>query len=318
MRLAAIDLGTVTSRLLVADVCDNKINELERRIQITHLGEALNETGRIGKDAIERELSACSDFLATIKEVERRDGKSVERVIAIATSAMRDADNREEACSALLKAGIEIEVIDGKREAELTFLGAVCALEADSFAKAGELMVVDVGGGSTELVRGFGGREGRVPQIIEAGSFDIGSRRISDRFLISDPPLEAEISKAKGWIETEVGEFFTSLVQPPKALIAVAGTATTVVTVRDEMSDYDPWKVHGATVSDSELDRVFNKLAQLRLKERMQCTGLEPARASVILGGLLVLKAVLAFSGLRSFIVSEMDILHGLILSAAR
>ena len=366
VRLAAIDLGTVTSRLLIAEVREGQIHELQRHLRITHLGEGIDHTRVISAGAILREQAACRDFMQAIAACEQQDGIPVEQVIAVATSAMRDATNREEVCCALREAGVEITVISGAREAELSFLGATSGFSSEELSvsgatsgfSSGELSVsgatsgftpgelslgdavmsLDVGGGSTEVILGLlgsrgvaqpkaqgtnlgpglSGSRGVAPSILFAQSFDIGCRRVTDRFLMSDPPSLAELSSAKTWIESEMRDCFEQLKCRPQALIAVAGTATTVVSVRDEMKDYDPQKVHGAIVTADELDRVKEKLLALNLRERKRCTGLEPGRAEVIIGGLVILQAALELSGLDSFVVSETDILHGLILDAAR
>jgi exopolyphosphatase/guanosine-5'-triphosphate,3'-diphosphate pyrophosphatase len=343
-RLAAVDLGTVTARLLIADVEDGpgagggRIHELERHMRITHLGEGLERTGLIGAAAIERERAACADFLAAIKAAEHRDGRPVERVVAVATSAMRDARNSDEVRDTLAAAGLEVEVISGRREAQLSFLGTLSGFCADGAhdARDGQaahaahtagdgqaacgatgdgqaVLVVDVGGGSTELICGVASAS---PAILAEHSFDIGSRRMTDRFLSTDPPSAEDIAQAAAWAEQEMRGFLAALEQKPQSLIAVAGTATTVVTVRDRMAEYDPWKVHGARVAAGEFDKVLNELAELDLARRSRCVGLEPARAPVIVGGLITLRTVLALSGLDSFTVSETDILHGILLEA--
>jgi exopolyphosphatase/guanosine-5'-triphosphate,3'-diphosphate pyrophosphatase len=343
-RLAAIDLGTVTSRLLIADVADDGIHEFERHMRITHLGERLNETGVIGAAALERERMACRDFLAAIQAVERREGRPVERVVAVATSAMRDACNSDEVCDALAVEGLEVEVITGIREARLSFAGTLSGFSADAAlrgdgasgrgdthdgdsaldrrgvarnALAGRVVLtVDVGGGSTELICGVieGPRE---PHILSEHSFNIGSRRLTDRFLTDDPPSAEDMSCAGAWVRDEMREYFASLEQKPELMIAVAGTATSVVSVRDGLAEYDPWKVHGSWVLAGELDKVLNNLAKLDLSRRARCVGLEPGRAPVILGGLITLKTVQELAGLDSFMVSETDILHGILLDAA-
>jgi exopolyphosphatase/guanosine-5'-triphosphate,3'-diphosphate pyrophosphatase len=344
VRLAAIDLGTVTARLLIADVDDAKsegvtkgastnrgesavgggehgvyrgrIRELERRMKITHLGDELYATGGIGDAAIAREIAACEEFKAAIKAIEGRDGHPVEVTLAVATSAMRDAHNSDEVLDALLNAGVEVEIIAGRREAELSFRGALSGFAGDSALKERVILSVDVGGGSTEVILGMledGGRS----RVFSECSFDIGSRRVTDRFFKSDPPTPEELSTARAWIHAEMAPYFARLTVRPQILIAVAGTATTAVTVRDAMVDYDPWKIHGSRVTRGELNKVLNELAKLELDKRRACVGLEPERASVIVGGLLVLQAIRELVGLEVFVVSETDILQGILLDAA-
>jgi exopolyphosphatase/guanosine-5'-triphosphate,3'-diphosphate pyrophosphatase len=362
MRLAAIDLGTVTARLLIADVRPEGIFELQRQTRITHLGENLSETGMIGSAAIERERVACRQFLSTISAVGAGDGRPVERVIAVATSAMRDAANSAEVCEVLRGEGLDVTVIAGRREAELSFLGTLSGFAGGSplggescelpdvapcdagLPDGGAVLVVDVGGGSTEVVLGRCPRrfypdlksavvdgeraavsadnagvayERPLPEILRERSFNIGSRRVTDRFLASDPPSRGELEAARDWIEKEMRAWFASLELRPERMFAVAGTATTAVTVRDAMAEYEPEKVHTACVSKGELSEVLEGLARKRLAERRCCVGLEPERAPVIVGGLLTLQVALSLAGLAGFTVSETDILHGILLDAA-
>jgi exopolyphosphatase/guanosine-5'-triphosphate,3'-diphosphate pyrophosphatase len=314
-RLAAVDLGTVTARLLIADVDSEGIHELERHMRITHLGEDLDKTGRIGAAAIDRERAACAEFLEAIDAVGHSDGRPVERVLAVATSAMRDAANSHEVLDALASVGLAVEVISGSREACLSFLGTLSGFCTDEVTDGVPVLSVDVGGGSTELILGVVEGSGR-PRILKEHSFDIGSRRVTDRFLRSDPPSDDEIECARAWAEQTTCGYFAGLEPKPQLMIAVAGTATSVVSVRDKMVSYDPWKVHGACVAVGQLNKVLNKLAELDLGRRRHCVGLEPGRASVIVGGLITLQAVLKQTGLGSFTVSETDILQGILLDA--
>jgi exopolyphosphatase/guanosine-5'-triphosphate,3'-diphosphate pyrophosphatase len=360
MRLAAIDLGTVTARLLIADVDEREheggraqgrsVHELERHMRITHLGENLYKTGRIGAAALEREQVACAAFLEAIHAAEQRDGQPVEQVIAVATSAMREAANSDEVLNALLSVGLTVEVISGAREAQLSFLGTLSGFVAEGALAGQTVLTIDVGGGSTELICGHveGGHagdlhEGSYPapgthacaapstptpapgapqpapvalRILKQHSFSIGCRRVTDRFLSGDPPAPDELARARLWMHSEMREYFDTLSQQPSIALAVAGTATTVVSVRDAMGEYDPARVHGAKVLAAELDEVLNRLVALPLAQRRGQVGLEPERASVIIGGLLVLQVVLELAGLEHFIVSETDILHGMLLDA--
>ncbi|MDR1184859.1 MAG: hypothetical protein LBK67_08690 [Coriobacteriales bacterium] len=350
MRLAAIDLGTVTARMLIADVdvgemgstaANNsssnsssssygvetrsgrygRIRELERHMRITHLGEGLDETGMIGASAIAREVAACRDFNAAIEAIERRDNCSVDAVMAVATSAMRDARNSDEVLDALRGVGIDVEVIAGVREAELSFRGALSGFIGDDAFSDRSLLGVDVGGGSTEIIlgtiNGVNKSDANQPRVLLEHSFNIGSRRVTDRFLYSDPPTSEELSRARTWIRDEMAPCFKSFEIRPQILIAVAGTASTTVSVRDAMVDYDPWKVHGSQVTRDELNEVVNELAKEGIAQRRSHVGLEPGRASVIVGGLVVLQTVLELTGLNSFIASETDILQGILLDAA-
>ncbi|MDR1013882.1 MAG: phosphatase [Coriobacteriales bacterium] len=323
VRVAAIDLGTVTARLLLAEVDGEGggIRELGRFLRITHLGEGLLATGSIGEAALARELAACRDFLAEMDAVSRRDGRPFERTVAVATSAMRDARNASEVCGALRGLGLHVEVIDGLREARLSFLGTLSGFPAEggpSMPTDGPVLTIDVGGGSTELVLGSveTGKEGARPRILKGRSFDTGSRRVTDRFLKSDPPTAEEMASADRWLVQQMQGYFEGSDAAPRKAIAVAGTATSAVSVRDGTAEYDPWKVHGATVTQGELDAVLDALAGMPLSRRRRCTGLEPGRAPVILGGLMALRTVLRLADMEAFTVSETDILQGIALDA--
>lgn len=326
MRLAAIDLGTVTSRLLIADVDEAGIHELERHRQITHLGEGLVETGRISSAAIEREVAACKEFLAAIASRNACDERPVKRLIAVATSAMRDASNSEGVRAALREIGLDVTVISGEREAQLSFLGTLSGFVGEGRVPVAQepvlcyrsVMTVDVGGGSTEVILGSLGGNPPIPSIRREHSFNIGSRRVTDRFLPSDPPSPTELRRAQAWIRNETQDYFAGIEVQPESMIAVAGTATTVVSVRDSLVEYDHRKIHGSVVTAVELDKIVNKLAKLNLEQRKQCKGLEPGRAPVIIGGLLTLQTSLELSGLNEFTVSETDILQGILLDAHR
>ncbi|MDR2197539.1 MAG: hypothetical protein LBO07_06215 [Coriobacteriales bacterium] len=335
LRLAAIDLGTVTSRLLVADVDENGITELRREARITHLGEGLATTGRIGSEALARELEACRDFLDLIDHVATRDTIAVRRISAVATSAMRDAANASAVLAALAAIGVDVEIITGEREAALSFAGTLSGFPEASFAGK-TLLSVDVGGGSTEVVVGGGSTEalvgGTSTEVVVGGgstevvvggnrmrSFDIGSRRMTERFFASDPPSASELAAARDWVREQIAPFFLDLSHDallPDVMLAVAGTATSAVTVSREIDPYDPARVHGAHLSARELATLIERLAALPLAQRIEVRGLQAGRAPVILGGLIVLAEVLAASNLDTFIVSETDILHGILLDS--
>jgi exopolyphosphatase/guanosine-5'-triphosphate,3'-diphosphate pyrophosphatase len=226
---------------------------------------------------------------------------------------MRDAHNRAELCEALSRLGLEIEVIAGTREAQLSFCGALSGFGARDALGGQIVLVVDVGGGSTELICGKAENSNR-PTIFQNRSFNVGSRRLTDRFLKSDPPRFEEILLVSNWVEEEIKAYFDDCEHRPQCMIAVAGTATSVVSVRDAMVEYEPWKVHGSRVSAEELEEVLRRLAALPLARRSHCLGLEPGRAPVIIGGLITLQVILRLAGLDAFTVSETDILQGILL----
>ena len=307
-RYAAIDIGTVTCRMLVVDVGESGLHELTREYAITNLGEGVDATGELKPEAMERVVRAIDGFLAVRDSLSTPDHPVV-RTVAVATSAARDARNAAEFAARLRERGIELSVIPGSREAALSFSGA-------SIDFSGErLMVVDVGGGSTEVVMGTGGAE-----PVCAHSFNVGCRRVTEKFLASDPPAPEELVRARAWIREQMASWFADQAKEAASLervVAVAGTATTVVSIRDRMETYDSSRVHKARVSRQELLEVYERLAALPLSARKKVVGLDPKRAPVMVAGLLILLEVLDFAGVDAFTVSETDILHGITLAVS-
>jgi exopolyphosphatase/guanosine-5'-triphosphate,3'-diphosphate pyrophosphatase len=307
-RIAAIDIGTVTTRLLVADVNEQGLREVERSTDITHLGENLTQTGRLSESA----MATVADVIAGYSRTMARLG--VERSVAIATSASRDASNADRFIELLSASGVTPEVIPGRREAALAFLGATAEREGEG------LLVVDCGGGSTELIVGSVSKsgEGRVAEVAAARSIDVGSRRMTEKYLLGDPPTAAELDRARAWASGEIRPFFERLDTRPRQLIGVAGTATTLAAIHQELVEYDSAAVHGYVLSGSDLSDMLEMLAALPLERRKQVVGLHPQRASVIVAGALIFETVLALAGVDSMLVSEHDILYGILLDAYR
>lgn len=307
-RYAAIDIGTVTCRMLVVDVGESGLHELTREYAITNLGEGVDATGELKPEAMERVVRAIDGFLAVRDSLSTPDHPVV-RTVAVATSAARDARNAAEFAARLRERGIELSVIPGSREAALSFSGASIDFSRE------RLMVVDVGGGSTEVVMGTGGAE-----PLCAHSFNVGCRRVTEKFLASDPPAPEELARARAWIREQMASWFADQAKEAADLervVAVAGTATTVVSIRDRMETYDSSRVHKARVSRQELLEVYERLAALPLSARKNVVGLDPKRAPVMVAGLLILLEVLDFAGIDAFTVSETDILHGITLAVS-
>ena len=317
MRIAAIDIGTVTSRLFIADVDASGVRPVERMSVITNLGEGVDATGRLSSEAIDRTIGRIAQYRRRIDAC-GEEGVPVDRVVAVATSASRDAENSADFAARLEGIGITLSVIPGEREAELSFLGAANGYRGRNVA------VVDIGGGSTEVV--FGRAEGAPDQMVPhvnisaRRSFDVGCRRMAERFLADDPPAPRQIADARGWVESEMADFLRASLRacPIDELMAVAGTPTSVVAVRDRLVPYDRERVHGAVVTRDELEKVSRDMCALTLEARMRVPGLQPQRASVFPSGLVILSAVMDMLGVRSFRASEADLLLGIVLDAAR
>lgn len=307
--LAAIDIGTVTTRLLVAAVDDGRITEMARRQAITHLGEGWTDTRMLKPEAIERVASTVGGFSAEARRL------GAEHIVAYATSAARDAVNGDEFLDACERSGLRPGIIAGEREAALSFAGATYELEGE------DILVVDVGGGSTELVLGSVTRDDeglRADRISLARSIDVGSRRITELFLHGDPPTRAEVAEASAWVAGELKVYFDRLRARPGSMVAVAGTATSLAAIDMELEPYDPARVHGYELAGGRLSEIREQLAALTVEKRSAVPGLEPARAGVIVGGAIVLETVLALAGVGSTLVSEHDILYGMVLDLWR
>ena len=308
-RYGALDIGTVTCRLLVADVEDGRIIDVDKEYAITDLGVGVDATGRLSEAAIERVLACVDRYLEVLARYDTPE-HPVRRLIAMATSASRDAANGPEFAARLAERGITLAVIPGSREAQLTFLGASSDFPGEN------LLVVDIGGGSTEVVAG---RFGEDP--VASHSFNIGCRRVTERFFRDDPPTPDQMDAARQWIRETMAPYFEGLATAGFAIdrvVAVAGTATSVVAVHERMAEYDSSRVHRSVVERAVLDEVYAQLASVGLDERRRTAGLDPGRAPVIVAGLVILQVVLDLAGMPSFTVSESDILHGIVLEAAR
>jgi exopolyphosphatase / guanosine-5'-triphosphate,3'-diphosphate pyrophosphatase len=306
-RVGVVDLGTNTTRLLVAELRAGELVELDKRTTITRLGQGVDATGRLADEAMDR----VRDALAVYREV--IDRLEVGEVIAVATSAMRDAANgaafREELNESF---GIDARTISGDEEARLTFLGATAGRDQREHRNE-QTVVIDIGGGSTEYVTGTAA-EGLGFHV----STQMGSVRHSERFLASDPPGHPELEALAADIRLVIEEGVPARTREATAQgIAVAGTATTLAAIDQELDPYDSSKVHGYRVSDATAERILAMLAALPLEERRQVTGLHPDRAPTIVAGVAILVESIRAFGLDEIEVSEADILHGAAMAAA-
>lgn len=307
-RFAAIDIGTVTCRMLVADVQDGCIRELAKEYAITNLGEGVDATGFLKPEAMQRVASAIDGYLAVRDSFDTPEHPLLQ-TITVATSASRDARNADEFAALLGARGLELAVIPGSKEAALSFMGASGDFPGEN------IMVLDIGGGSTEVICGRAGQ-----QPIKAHSFDVGCRRVTEKFLQGDPYAEEELEQARQWIRDVMAEYFRELDElgfGVDRVVAVAGTATSVVSMRERMEVYDSARVHKARVTREELHEVRDRLAAMTLEERETVVGLDPRRAPVITAGLVILSEILDLAGADGFTASESDILQGIILDAA-
>jgi exopolyphosphatase/guanosine-5'-triphosphate,3'-diphosphate pyrophosphatase len=304
MRIAAIDIGTVTTRLLVADVTDEGVAEVERSTDITHLGDGLTATRRLDDAAMQRVADVIARYVSRIAEL------GVQVTSAYATSASRDAENADEFVELLGHVGVAPTIVSGSREARLAFTGATYELDGEG------ILVADLGGGSTELILGnVTNEDGERERDIEASrSIDVGSKRVTELYLHGDPPTSSELEEARAFVAGELRPYFDGLRTKPNEAVSLAGTATTLSAIKQELAVYDPARVHHSCLTGSDLSDMLEMLAALPLEKRLNVVGLDPGRAPVIVAGTLILETVVALAGLDSTLVSEHDILYGILL----
>lgn len=299
MRVAVVDIGTNSTRLLITDVEDGRVTaELERRTTITRLGAGVDADGSLNEEAMNRVYRALDEYRRLIDE------HRADRALAVLTSAVRDAANGQDFAQTVKdRYGLEPHILSGDEEARLTFLGATS--ERDPGDRTPTL-VFDIGGGSTELVVGAGG------EMAFHVSTQTGVVRMTERHIHTDPPareeLEALAEDVRGILEAGTPVERRTTVQHA---IAVAGTATSLAAISQRLEPYDPKKVHGYVVSRAECQRILEQLAALPLDQRREVPGLHPDRAPTIVAGVIILIEVLELFALHEVEISEHDILRG-------
>ena len=320
MLLAAIDIGTVTARLALAQVEDGRVIRMAKYTEIVNLGEGVDTTKRLLPEAIHRCVGCVSSYV----DHARKEG--AEAVVCTLTSAARDAENAPDLGMGLASLGLEPMIIPGEIEGALTFLGVSHDFENH------RILVADSGGGSTELVVGtlagqpaaqgagqqLGGQQFDI-NFVE--SVDLGCRRLTERFnLSSDHPSAEDIDGAHQMAAQMMSEAIGRAQQQsaaPELLVGVGGTATSLIAVRDHLDPYDPSKVHLNHISLDEVLQIEGLLASKTLKEREDITGLQAKRAPVMLAGTILLAELMKNSGFKHLVVSESDLLFGLAMTAA-
>ena len=330
MLLAAIDIGTVTARLALAQVEDGRVIRMAKYTEIVNLGEGVDTTKRLLPEAIHRCVGCVSSYV----DHARKEG--AEAVVCTLTSAARDAENAPDLGMGLASLGLEPMIIPGEIEGALTFLGVSHDFENH------RILVADSGGGSTELVVGtlagqpaaqgagqqLGGQQlegqqfgGQQLDINFVESVDLGCRRLTERFnLSSDYPSAEDIDGAHKMAAQMMSEAIGRAQQQcaaPELLVGVGGTATSLIAIRDHLDPYDPAKVHLNHISLDEVLQIEGLLASKTLKEREDITGLQAKRAPVMLAGTILLAELMKNSGFKHLVVSESDLLFGLVVTAA-
>ena len=325
MLLAAIDIGTVTARLALAQVEDGRVIRMAKYTEIVNLGEGVDTTKRLLPEAIHRCVGCVSSYV----DHARKEG--AEAVVCTLTSAARDAENAPDLGMGLASLGLEPMIIPGEIEGALTFLGVSHDFENH------RILVADSGGGSTELVvgtlagqplaQGAGQQlerqqlEGQQLDINFVESVELGCRRLTERFnLSSDHPSAEDIDGAHTMAAQMMSEAIGRAQQQcaaPELLVGVGGTATSLIAVRDHLDPYDPSKVHLNHISLDEVLQIEGLLASKTLKEREDITGLQAKRAPVMLAGTILLAELMKNSGFKHLVVSESDLLFGLVITAS-
>ncbi len=312
-RVAAFDCGTNSLRLLVADLDAGRLVDVERTMRVVRLGEGVDRTGRLAPQALRRTLAVVAEY------ADRCRGLGVERLRFVATSATRDAENRAEFVDGVRSLlGVEPEVVPGPEEARLAFRGATSELAEDGLT--GPFVVVDIGGGSTEVVRGGG--TGTEPAIEAARSVDVGCVRLTERHLSTDPPTAAQIQAARADVAVALADVAGSVdLSGVRHLVGLAGSVTTVAAAALDLPEYDSARIHRARLPVDAVRSACDRLLDLPRAERAALPWMHPGRVDVIGGGALIWRMVVDLlaerSGLTEVMVSERDILDGIAFSLA-
>jgi exopolyphosphatase / guanosine-5'-triphosphate,3'-diphosphate pyrophosphatase len=302
MRVGVVDIGTNSTRLLVADVEDGRVTEVERESRVTRLGDGVDASGRLADAPMRRVLDTVAAYRA------RMDELGAQRSVAVLTSAVRDASNGAEFTRAVAEHVADARTITGDEEAALTFAGATSERTGDA-----ELVVIDIGGGSTELVTG---RDGEVDFHV---SMQAGVVRLSERHLHGDPPEPDEVASLVEDFRATLAEALPrDVAARVEVAIAVAGTPTSAAAIEMELEPYDPARTHGHVLELGTLEEQLAFLADMDLERRRRVPGLHPDRAPTIVAGIAMLMECVRAFGLQRVEVSEHDILRGAALELAR
>ncbi|HWD75016.1 MAG TPA: Ppx/GppA phosphatase family protein [Solirubrobacteraceae bacterium] len=298
MNVAVVDIGSNSTRLLIARVEDDHVTELVRRSQVTRLGAGVDADGRLREDAMQRVFETLERYRAEIGQ------HQCKRAVAVLTSAVRDSANGRQFAEAVqTRYALEPHVLTGDEEAQLTFLGATSGRDGSDRTPT---LVLDIGGGSTELVIGCG------REVVFHVSTQAGVVRQTERHLHHDPPEPVELAE----LAEDVRGILTAGVPAERRAgvrqgIGVAGTATSLAAIAQDLDPYDPEKVHGYMLSAGECDRILDRLSKMTVEERRHVAGLDPDRAPTIVAGIVIFREVLSLFGLEQIEISEHDILRG-------
>ncbi|OMH41379.1 Ppx/GppA phosphatase family protein [Desulfurobacterium indicum] len=302
MRIATIDIGTNSTRLLIAEVKNGEVEPLYKTGKVTRLGQGVKQTGYLSRDSIERTIAVLEEFKKKIEEF------GVEKVVAVTTEAARLAKNADEFLNKVKALGIEIKILSDREEAELVYIANV-----SHFKPLVPAVTVDLGGGSTEIAYGKG------ENLIYYESLKFGVVVLLEKFIKSDPPAKEELLSLEVFIEEQLKGFKNRAgIELPFEVFGVGGTITSVVAMEEAMTVYDSEKVHGYQVTCELIDKWYRRVSSVSVEERKKIVGLEEGRADVIVPGLAFFKVFCEVFGIEKITVSELGLLYGLALREAK
>jgi len=300
-KYCVIDIGTNSIRMLIAEAVGKKLNIIKKDLEMTRIGKGVDKTKHLSQDGMDRTIEAIKKFK------EAAQVKGVLNIYAIATSAVRDAENKLDFIDRVKReTGIEIQVISGEREAELGFKGVIGGIGCN-----GNILTIDIGGGSTELI--LGNNKG----IIFSKSIDIGAVRLTDKFVTTDPISEAELNLINNYIKSSIKDYLDRLKDfNIDKVVGIGGTITTLAAIKEEMSQYDRNKIHNSSLTLEDIKVSIIKFINMTNDERKNIRGLQPKRADIILAGSLILLHLMKGISKKEIIVSDYDNLEGFIFAA--
>lgn len=299
MKVATVDIGTNSMRLLIADYEDNKIINRKKYVEVTRIGKGVDERGMISKDAINLNSEVLERFINLAKS------KNCEKICVIGTSALRDSKNSEEFVKkAYEKTGINVEIISGEMEANLGFLGIKSILDEKKYT-----LTIDIGGGSTEFI--LGNNHG---DLVFSKSENIGVVRLTERFLKDDIPTDIQIIEMNKYIEAVTSDTIQVLkTYDIGKVIGIGGTATSISAIIQQMEIYCSDKVHNSKIYYDEIVDIYKNLKSMTIQEKKMIVGLQPKRADVIFTGVCIMKKIMSMLDIEYITVSEYDNLEGMI-----
>lgn len=303
MKIGAIDIGTNSMRLLVAEYIDGKLYNREKFVNTTRIGQGVDSEGYISEEAIERNIKALKEFSDIANE------KGCEYIYCIGTSALRDSKNGNEFIDlAKVETNLDVDIISGEEESNLGFIGVLQGLDDTN-----NILVLDIGGGSTEFI--LGDESG----IKYAKSENVGALRMTEKFLVTDPICENEFEDMSNFIGETISDTINILKEKNiRQIVGIGGTITSVSAINQELETYSMEKIHGSKVNEKELDNILQNLKKMTLNDKKNIKGLQPKRADIITAGVRILNIIMKKLEKENIIVSEYDNLEGLICQKAR